>query len=246
MEKMQFTYRSYERLMSLLKHYGYGLKLYGEDSEEAYSCILRHDVDMDLEKALKMAQLEAQLDVRSTYFILVSSDLYNISSKRSSELLQEIVRCGHSIGLHYDEKRYLDGIKEEFVRQEISVLEKSAGCKVSALSMHRPSLETLNHEYQFEGLENSYSDKYFREIKYVSDSHMTWRENIFDIVCGRNFRSLQILTHPIWYSEEEERLEYKLKSFINRASEERYNQIEENFSGLREILPIENIKRCGK
>jgi hypothetical protein len=63
---------------------------------------LRHDLDVCLEEALDMANLESELGVRATYFILVNSPLYNPLSQGSLEFVHHIQAKGHWIGLHID------------------------------------------------------------------------------------------------------------------------------------------------
>lgn len=56
----------------------------------------RHDVDYDLSCAVKMAALEKQHGVVSTYFFLTQAYPLNV------EALEEIVACGHEIAPHVD------------------------------------------------------------------------------------------------------------------------------------------------
>lgn len=103
---MKFLYDEYIRLMTELKDEGYHFSGYHNYNENEKTVILRHDVDMSLEAALRMAMLEREMDIHSTYFILISSDVYNAFSKRSVEYIHKIKGAGHDIGLHFDEKKY--------------------------------------------------------------------------------------------------------------------------------------------
>ena len=65
-------------------HYGKTLKKIKEKRKFAtfrknsdHDVILRHDIDCSLKAALKMAKIEDDLDVTSTYFILLTSEFYN-------------------------------------------------------------------------------------------------------------------------------------------------------------------------
>ena len=80
---MQFTYEAYSRLIGLLKEKGYEIADYHNYRDFSKVAILRHDVDMSLEKAAKMAGLEEKMQVRATYYVLLCSDFYNVYSRKS-------------------------------------------------------------------------------------------------------------------------------------------------------------------
>jgi hypothetical protein len=48
------------------------------------------DVDMSLEAVLRMALLETELDVHSTYFIRIRTDHYNVFSKDERGAVSQI------------------------------------------------------------------------------------------------------------------------------------------------------------
>lgn len=66
-------------------------------SEADKSVIIRHDIDLQIEKAVKMAEIEHDMNVSSTYFVLVSSNFYNIFSKRNEDYLRRICDLGHAV-----------------------------------------------------------------------------------------------------------------------------------------------------
>ena len=51
---------------------------------------MRHDIDYCVDKALEFAILEHEMGISSTYFVLVTSDFYNIFSLNNSEKLRRI------------------------------------------------------------------------------------------------------------------------------------------------------------
>ena len=67
-------------------------------------CILRHDIDYSLDNALKMAQLENQLGIQTTYYVLLDSSWYNLLSNNESNKLRQILELDHKIGLHFHAK----------------------------------------------------------------------------------------------------------------------------------------------
>lgn len=238
--QIDFTYKSYVELINVLHEKGYQITDYHSVDDFEKQVILRHDVDFDLDKAVKMAMLEKELQVHSTYFILLSTDFYNIHSKNSLAKVEEILSCGHHIGLHFDELKYKDRSIENLkqkIKQEVKFFNMELGENViRSISMHRPSKEILASNLQIDGCINSYSKRFFEDYKYVSDSRMNWREDVFSIILSKKYPKLHILTHPFWYSEEVETIQFKLKSFLEDSISKRYEMIEENFTNLFEVL----------
>ena len=53
---MEFTYKAYTKLIDLLKKHNYSFTDYSDFERQDKSVILRHDVDYDLHRVLKMAE----------------------------------------------------------------------------------------------------------------------------------------------------------------------------------------------
>lgn len=241
---MEFTTKAYIELLDLLRHNGYYFCLYRESETVKKSVIIRHDVDFSLEKALEMARLEHDLAVKSTYFILLSTNFYNVFSKESFEKLKQIYSLGHEIGLHFDEKRYdIQTIRDmqNCVELEAEVLGKLLKTDITVVSMHRPSKLVLENEIPFRQIINSYSSKYFKSMKYVSDSRMNWREDPIETIESGKYEKLHILTHPFWYSTEIETMEVKLKDFLKQSISERYDFMYDNFTALDQVIDWKEI-----
>jgi hypothetical protein len=104
-----FTYNSYQELLNLIIDSGYSITNYHTHAEYEKSCIIRHDIDADIEKAVKLAEIESEFsrtEIRTTYFVLLKSNLYNIIEKTNIKNLKQIIEFGHNIGLHFDETQY--------------------------------------------------------------------------------------------------------------------------------------------
>lgn len=242
---MDFTYDAYESLIALLKYNNYEITDYCNWTSHEKCVILRHDIDYNIKKALDLAVLENKLGVKSTYFVLITSDSYNVFSATSANMLNEIASLGHGIGLHFDEVRYpgynLDGLREKII-EESQLLEKAAGIKVSTVSMHRPSKMILDSNLQIPGIINSYSDTFFKNFKYLSDSRRRWREPIKDIISSNRFEKLHILTHAFWYNDREADLHDSISLFVNNANRDRYITLSENITDLQSIMDPDEIK----
>ena len=242
---MHFTYEAYKNLLSDLKAHGYETASYENWQEKGRCVILRHDIDNDISKALQLAKLEWNVGVKSAYFVLVTSDFYNVFSARSGALLQEIAACGHEIGLHFDEVRYREIRTPEDARalilREAALLEQAAGVPVKTVSMHRPSKMMLEADLKIPGMINSYGQTYFKDFKYLSDSRRRWREPVEEIIKAETYERLHILTHAIWYNEIEMNIHNTLEAFINKGNLARYEAEKENITDLESIMRLEEM-----
>ena len=92
---MQFTYNSYADMINTIIEHGYQISDYHNYIKSQYPCIIRHDVDMSLEKAVEFSEFESHIlkdgkGIKSTYFILVSTDFYNVFSKQGKNKLKKL------------------------------------------------------------------------------------------------------------------------------------------------------------
>ncbi len=235
---MNFTYRDYSALIGLLREKGYAFSSYVNYPGRGRCVILRHDIDYSLEQAVKLARLENELGVRSTYFVLLSSDFYNPASSLSYRYLHEILDLGHDIGLHFDETAYdydRFGI-EYYIRKEARILSDLIDVNISSFSLHRPNRFTLETQIRIPGLINSYGEEFFNGFKYLSDSRRRWREPVEEIIEKGEFEKLHILTHAFWYYDEERDLSRTVLDFIRSASRERKLTMKDNITDLEQIL----------
>ena len=198
-----------------------------------------HDIDYSIEKAVELAALEAEENVKSTYFVLLSSEFYNLAAKENKDKILQINRLGHDVGLHFDELNYDDDCKKnvpKLILKEVQMLEDLLQIEVKSVSMHRPSKETLEADYDLYPYITSYGKKFFKQFKYVSDSRRRWREDVVNVIESGNYEKLHILTHAFWYHKEEKDLYTTIKNFIEQGKTDRYYILDKNITDLKNIL----------
>jgi len=249
---MNFTYRGYSDLIELLKKSNYQFRNYDNWKEDFCNdaisdvVIMRHDIDFSIDKAVALAKLEKSMGIRTTYFVLLTSDFYNVFSKSSTEQLKTIIGMGHEVGLHFDEMRYddLQGNEDRVRRtiiREADILSNIIGKLVTKVSYHRPSRVMMNANLEIPGIINSYSKEFFYEFKYLSDSRRCWREPIWEIIFSKKFHKLHILTHAFWYGEEDKDIHDSLLEFVKAGSKERYINLSKNIRDCEQFLKGEEI-----
>ena len=226
---MTFTNKEIVEILNQLKHNNYVFSNYTNYDKKKKNVILRHDVDISIEEAYKMAKLEYTLDVTSTYFILIRGDFYNPFNKRNVELIKEMKGMGHQIGLHFDETLYPeDANLPKLIEKEIDVMRSLLGIEINSVSMHIPSRRTLESNYVISdgAIVNSYGDEFFKHFKYVSDSKMNWREDVYEVIQSGKYSNIHLLTHPVWYNINE----YSMWDNVTKVMYSNLHNMYEDFS----------------
>ena len=239
---MDFSFKDYENLIRLIIDNGYSICDYHDYSKSKKCVILRHDIDQSIDKAYKLACIESELGVSSTWFVLLRTDFYNVASQKSLKLINAMQNQGHEIGLHFDEMAYKD--RDDIVNnivKEADILSHIIEAPVTTVSMHRPSKETLEADYTIPNIINSYGKLFFNEFKYLSDSRRYWREPVESIVESGRYKRLHILTHAFWYNTCTKEMDTIIRDYINNAKFERYESMKNNIRDLESVLKVEEL-----
>ena len=175
-----FDLNHYEELLAAARAGGYRFASF-EREPRAGEVLLRHDVDLSLEAALRLAELEAKAGARATYFLMTKSVFYNLGSEEGEHALARLRELGHRVGLHA-------------VYPHVDLDERFD----PVLAWHNPEPEFM-HE-PVEGFVNVMQAPWFSPETYRSDSNQHWRSGCpHEELRARAFPWLQLLTHPeIW------------------------------------------------
>ena len=87
-----------------------------------------------------MASLENSLGIKSTYFLQIDAETYNILEKETFESIKCIQSFGHAIGFHFNASRFCNLPKNEFIRkcnEQKMLLSKMLNLEISdVVSLH--------------------------------------------------------------------------------------------------------------
>jgi len=202
-------------LKNILKYYE--IRPLRDHPAEGRVCYFRHDVDTSINGALRMAQIEAETGISSTYYILPTATYF----QRSAGKMGEIQELGHKIGLHHNfikpfhRKRGQANAQSLFLSQLHKL--RRLGVDVKTVSTHGDPLcrkyEISNYQMflecpsQLERLgvfpmklslkEHGLREAHFLERDcYVTDSGGGWQytfEQYVDEWNGRFLRTTQII-----------------------------------------------------
>lgn len=211
-----FSEKHYKEILTTIRRKGYVVSKYNEKMSNEYEIILRHDIDINLVSALRMAKIEAEESITSTYFIWVSSPFYNLLSKDNVKIIRKIVSLNHNIGLHYElNGENIENIIDNISRQR-KIIQEIGMCEVDTISFHKPNKEQFGTEVQnIAGMTNVYSKYFVSKYKYISDSRRQWREGCLCEMIKKNEKKIHALIHPIWWDSKSNSRDKIIKKINN-------------------------------
>lgn len=175
-----FSIAHYHELLEAARRGGY--RISGFDRPPAAGdLILRHDVDISLDAALAMAELEADEGIRSTWFLMTRSVFYNLASSEGERTIARLRALGHRVA-HHAVWPHID-LDERFD---------------PVVAWHNPDPEYMSAPIA--GAVNVYAEPHFSRPSYRSDSNQRWRAGCpHEELRAGAFPWLQLLVHPeLW------------------------------------------------
>jgi hypothetical protein len=173
-----FDLDHYAEILDAARSGGYRFAFFDREPQPG-DLLLRHDVDLSLDAALQMAELEAEAGAAATYFLMTRSEFYNLDSESGASAVERLRSLGHRVGLHavwphVDRDGRFDPV----------------------LAWHNPDPEYMREPV--DGLVNVMTAPW--ADVYRSDSNQHWRQGCpHDELRASTFEWLQLLTHPeIW------------------------------------------------
>lgn len=175
-----FDLEHYAELLESAGAGGYRFAFF-EDQPGEGDLIVRHDVDLSLDAALRMAEVEAKAGAQATYFLMTQSVFYNLASEEGEHAIARLRELGHRVGLHA-------------VHPNATLDERFD----PVVAWHNPEPEYMREP--IEGAINVMEEPWFSPATYRSDSNQHWRSGCpHEGLRAGAFPWLQLLTHPeIW------------------------------------------------
>lgn len=203
--KSDFTTDQYVELLRLAKK-SYEFVGYGGCKPAGKYVFWRHDVDLSLNRAIRLAQLEHDEGVRATYFLNPHCEFYNLFEKGQTQIVKHILSLGHDVGLHFDAGVYQiesEAALDKLIVREKELLQDWFGVRANVFSFHNPNVFMLSCEKEeYGGLINCYSKHFKTSVSYCSDSNGYWRfRRLRDVLEAATDSCLQVLTHPELWQE---------------------------------------------
>ena len=246
-----FSYIEYKNIITLVKQH-LPISDFADVLEFNLTrfCILRHDIEFSIDRALTLARLEKELEVTSTYTVQLRNNTYNALSQKNIEAVQEIKKLGHHIGLHQNPPKMNDDELVEYIQKDIETLEHYYDFEVDRFAFHRcgSNPELLERYIKVPNKINSYAKEFFHyfqgkkpkklKVHYLADSNHQWKYGHPMQIDYQSYPSkMQLLTHPFsWTEEGYENINNFAKLIKERNEEMLWDMETENRAFPQELL----------
>jgi hypothetical protein len=161
---------------------------------------LRFDVDISPGDARELGRLVHERGLVANFFFQLNAEIYTLLASATLEVIEELRRWGHGVGLHIDET--LLGDDETVMVRTLDWFGSCIAPVDRMISFHRPRAAVLGRSYS--RLVSAYDPRFFDPERYLSDSRRSlafWPRLQSWITEGRS--PLQLLLHPVWWSGQE-------------------------------------------
>ncbi len=146
--------------------------------------ILRHDVELQFERAWEMAKVENDLGGVGTYYIRLLPNHYN------REIVKKLYEFGNEIGYHYDDVAACHGNhKKAFERFNKNLSSLRTIAPVNTISMDGSPLSKYDNrdiwkKYDYKQLgiiAEPYFDIDFNDLYYITDTGRKWDGHLVNV-----------------------------------------------------------------
>lgn len=251
-KEKHFSDESYKEVLGAIKADGYAsvrIDFLSDNTDSVCSdaCltngkryILRHDVDMSADGALKLGKIEHEMGITSNFFFQLNSATYQMLSERCIAICKELQYMGHLVGLHVDSALFRED--EENILATINWIRESLFPIDYAVSFHRPAKDTLGKRYM--AFVSAYADNLFNTELYASDSR---GEDFFyeklDAILDKKVPFFQLLLHPCWWENETDKAAIRMR-LKARYADFMDSYLASNFPKVFKKIIEEDGNRC--
>jgi hypothetical protein len=201
-----FDLEHYREILDAARDGGYRYARFGTGPEPG-DLFLRHDVDLSLDAAVRMAELEAAAGASATYFLMTESVFYNLASAEGEAAIARLRELGHAVGLHAVHPRA--ALDDRFD---------------PVVAWHNPDPDYMSASIP--GAVNVMEERYFSPETYRSDSNQRWRSGCpHDELRRGAFRWLQLLVHPEIWAYPGETMGQTMHAMLDVERERRLEQL---------------------
>ena len=246
----KFSYNEYISILENIKD-NYPVLDYKNVNQHSESfAIIRHDIEFSLSRALKLAQIDNELGVTSSFFVQLRNNCYNALSKENLSIINQISKLGHFIGAHINTSNLMSLDNKEltkFILQDITTLQEYTGLKIDRFSFHRPTKSQLKDSIEIPNIINTYNSLYFHyfegkkpnklNVLYLADSNHQWKwgnPTLDNFTCNKK---LHINFHPFSWTKEGHNNLINYKTLIKEKNKELLNSINNEINNFpKELL----------
>ncbi len=213
-----FSPEGYAELLSAITAGGYRLCGFELSEPAEHTLLLRHDIDLSLEAALAMAELEHEHGIQATYLLMTRSVFYNLASPVGLAAVARLRALGHWVGHHALHPHVEPVVDPGFDR---------------VMAWHNPDPAYMAAAVP--GWTNVMEPRFTGDFSwtYRSDSNQTWRRgDPTDELAAARFPWLQLLIHPVLWMDGRDSMASTIQAFLAADREHRWEHLRGDNLGL--------------
>jgi hypothetical protein len=183
---MDFTFTAYQRYLEIIKsQYSFiptFSEIFSTSSLPVSYCMIRHDVDRKPLNALKMAELEKEMGLRTTYYFRTKANTFKPA------IIRAIADMGHEVGYHYENLSDTNGDIERALKDfEVNLKRLREVVPIQTICMHGCPLKPFDNrdlwreksrhsllQERFMILGEAYLDIDYSDVAYINDTGRNW------------------------------------------------------------------------
>jgi hypothetical protein len=206
-----FSLAHYRELLASATAGGYRFAGFDRPPEPG-DLIIRHDVDLSLEAAVRMAEVEADAGAWSTWFLMTRSVFYNLASEDGERAVARLRELGgriahHAVWPHVDLDERFDPV----------------------VAWHNPDLAYVAEP--IEGATNAMGPRFYDAERFRSDSNHRWGHRGRENDCPHSELEhgeldwLHLVIHPAIWVYDGSTMRETMESFLAAERNVRYRQL---------------------
>jgi hypothetical protein len=242
-----FSFSEYRNIIKLIQQFLPIVDFASVTDKTDKYCVIRHDIEFSIDRAAKLAEVENELGISTTYTVQLRNNTYNALSEKNIKQIHYIRELGHCIALHQNPPLMPEKDLKKYVLKDIETLEHYYGFKIDRYAFHRPKQEQLKIYLDIPGKINCYGKKYFHyfegeppielDVTYLADSNHKWKYGHPIAIDFNTVYKLQLNIHPFSWTE---RGYENYKNFLSlneeRKTEMLFDMESENKAFPKELL----------
>ncbi len=151
---------------------------------------LRHDIDISISSALRMAIFEKEFGIKSIYYLRFDCDYYNLLTSTNLKIVEYLVE-NHEVGCHVDCSNFHT---EEDLLVYLNFYNKIIPFKKFTFHINTEKTKSFSHVMNFQ-------NKSILNNEYISDSKNNF--GIEKLEKLKSFDNYTLVIHPEWWNTED-------------------------------------------
>lgn len=209
-----FSYEEYRKIINKVRCHLPIIRFDDVKFDTTQYCVIRHDVEFSVQRALMLAMVEQELGINSTFVYQISNNNYNPFSHKNKAGILDVAKAGHDIGVHvhlgnFDERH--ESI-ESYIVKQANLLSIALDYPINKFSIHRPLKKDIEVPIRIPGYINMSDSQFFTysddpikcndmPVLYLADSNHDWKYGHPLDINFRQTKKVQLNFHPFSWSE---------------------------------------------